>query len=151
MRGWLAWQGMAWHGRGVKKRAVRVGCGVAACKKATAGGGAWGTASDAPRRQGAAASSRGAAGRPSGNSSAAHLTTRFSAAMAPAEGQPCGGRLLGSTAGASSSYWLYSIIRSTLFMLTSRSVDWRTIQFMMPVRLRALVSARPARPAFCGK
>ncbi len=39
---------------------------------------------------------------------------------------------------------------SYLFIWISRSVLCRTDQFRMPVRLRAAVSANPARPADCG-
>ncbi len=62
--------------------------------------------------------------------STAHAAT--STLHPPLEGQPSGGLLFSTTAGASSAYCVYSTMRSTLFMATSSSVVWRTIQFMMP-------------------
>mmetsp|Transcript_12736 Transcript_12736/g.31198 ORF Transcript_12736/g.31198 Transcript_12736/m.31198 type:complete len:360 (-) Transcript_12736:1896-2975(-) len=82
-----------------------------------------------------------------GSSSGLYLTTRLRASIAPCAGQPGGGRCSEMTAGA---YLLYSTMRSTLFMLTSSSVIWRTAQFMMPVRLSADVMASPARPGLAG-
>mmetsp|Transcript_6916 Transcript_6916/g.17694 ORF Transcript_6916/g.17694 Transcript_6916/m.17694 type:complete len:258 (+) Transcript_6916:567-1340(+) len=85
-----------------------------------------------------------------GGRSARYFTVSCSAVMAPRDGQPAGGRWPSTTCGASDSTPSYSIMRSTEFMLTSSSVDWRTIQVMRPVRLSAEVSARPARPLWVG-
>ena len=67
-----------------------------------------------------------------GGSSGRYLTTRFWMSMAPAWGQSSGGRLSSTTAGASDSMGMYSIMRSTEFMLTSSSAHILTIQFIRP-------------------
>ena len=42
---------------------------------------------------------------------------------------------------------MYSRMRSTLFMFSSTSVVWRSIQVRRSVRSRVAVSSSPARPA----
>lgn len=76
-----------------------------------------------------------------GGRSGRYLTTTFSKQMRPCCGQLSGGLLSSTIAAASELMGLYSIMRSTQFMLTSISALIRTSQFIRPAHPTLVIAA----------